>query len=94
VTPEQQPPPFVERRTLSRVQVIEATAAAVLAAAIIGTASGVGWLVVQLPTRLQQLENRMNQIVENQELFNQKFIQLEKTVQEHDRRIIRLELSQ
>jgi hypothetical protein len=36
----------------------------------------------------------MNQIVENQELFNQKFIQLEKTVQEHDRRIIRLELSQ
>ena len=76
------------------MQVIEATAAAVLAAAIIGTASGVGWLVVQLPTRLQQLENRMNQIVENQELFNQKFIQLEKTVQEHDRRIIRLELSQ
>jgi hypothetical protein len=73
---------------------MEATAAAVLAAAIIGTASGVGWLVVQLPTRLQQLENRMNQIVENQELFNQKFIQLEKTVQEHDRRIIRLELSQ
>jgi hypothetical protein len=73
---------------------MEATAAAVLAAAIIGTTGGVGWLVVQLPNRLQQLENRMNQIVENQELFNQKFIQLEKTVQEHDRRIIRLELSQ
>jgi hypothetical protein len=72
---------------------MEATAAAVLAAAIIGTASGVGWLVVQLPTRLQQLENRMNQIVENQELFNQKFVQLEKTVSEHDRRLIRLELS-
>jgi hypothetical protein len=72
---------------------MEATAAAVLAAAIIGTTGGVGWLVVQLPNRLQQLENRMNQIVENQELFNQKFIQLEKTVQEHDRRIIRLELS-
>ena len=73
---------------------MEATAAAVLAAAIIGTTGGVGWLVVQLPNRLQQLENRINQIVENQELFNQKFIQLEKTVQEHDRRIIRLELSQ
>jgi hypothetical protein len=72
---------------------MEATAAAVLAAAIIGTTGGVGWLVVQLPNRLQQLENRMNQIVENQELFNQKFIQLEKTVNEHDRRIIRLELS-
>lgn len=71
---------------------MEATAAAVLAAAIIGTAGGVSWLVIQLPTRLQQLENRMNQIVENQELFNGKFIELEKTVQEHDRRIIRLEL--
>jgi hypothetical protein len=73
---------------------MEATAAAVLAAAIIGTTGGVGWLVVQLPNRLQQLENRMNQIVENQELFNQKFVNLEKTVLEHDRRIIRLELSQ
>jgi hypothetical protein len=73
---------------------MEATAAAVLAAAIIGTTGGVGWLVVQLPNRLQQLENRMNQIVENQELFNQKFTNLEKTVSEHDRRIIRLELSQ
>jgi hypothetical protein len=72
---------------------MEATAAAVLAAAIIGTTGGVGWLVVQLPNRLQQLENRMNQIVENQEMFNQKFTNLEKTVSEHDRRIIRLELS-
>jgi hypothetical protein len=72
---------------------MEATAAAVLAAAIIGTTGGVGWLVVQLPNRLQQLENRMNQIVENQEMFNQKFTNLEKTVLEHDRRIIRLELS-
>ena len=73
---------------------MEATAASVLTASVIGTAAGVGWLVVQLPNRLQQLENRINQIVENQELFNQKFIQLEKTVQEHDRRIIRLELRQ
>jgi hypothetical protein len=72
---------------------MEATAAAVLAAAIIGTTGGVGWLVVQLPNRLQQLENRMNQIVENQEMFNHKFTNLEKTVSEHDRRIIRLELS-
>jgi hypothetical protein len=84
----------VERRKFSRIQVMEATAASVLTASVIGTAAGVGWLVVQLPNRLQQLENRINQIVENQELFNQKFIQLEKTVQEHDRRIIRLELRQ
>lgn len=71
---------------------MEATAAAVLAAAIIGTAGGVSWLVIQLPNRLQQLENRMDQIVENQELFSAKFVDLEKQVQEHDRRIIRLEL--
>jgi hypothetical protein len=71
---------------------MEATAASVLSAAVIGTAAGVGWLVIQLPTRLQQLEARIVQIVENQELFNSKFIDLEKQVQEHDRRIIRLEL--
>jgi hypothetical protein len=82
----------VERRKFSRVQMMEATAAAVLAAAIIGTAGGVSWLVIQLPNRLQQLENRMDQIVENQELFSAKFVDLEKQVQEHDRRIIRLEL--
>jgi hypothetical protein len=82
----------VERRKFSRIQVMEATAASVLSAAVIGTAAGVGWLVIQLPTRLQQLEARIVQIVENQELFNSKFIDLEKQVQEHDRRIIRLEL--
>jgi hypothetical protein len=92
VNSEQQPPPFVERRKFSRIQVMEATAASVLSAAVIGTAAGVGWLVVQLPNRLQQLEARIVQIVENQELFNSKFIDLEKQVQEHDRRIIRLEL--
>jgi hypothetical protein len=92
VTPEQQPPPFVERRKFSRIQVMEATAASVLTASVIGTAAGVGWLVVQLPSRLQQLESRIVQIVENQELFNTRFIDLEKQVDEHDRRIIRLEL--
>jgi hypothetical protein len=82
----------VERRKFSRIQVMEATAASVLSAAVIGTAAGVGWLVIQLPTRLQQLEARIVQIVENQELFNSKFIDLEKQVQEHDRRLIKLEI--
>ena len=82
----------MERRKFSRIQVMEATAASVLTASVIGTAAGVGWLVVQLPSRLQQLEARIVQIVENQELFNTRFIDLEKQVDEHDRRIIRLEL--
>ncbi len=82
----------MERRKFSRIQVMEATAASVLSAAVIGTAAGVGWLVIQLPTRLQQLEARIVQIVENQELFNSRFLELEKQVDEHDRRIIRLEL--
>jgi hypothetical protein len=83
---------LVERRKFSRVQVLEATAAAVLTAAIIGTAGGVGWLVVQLPNRLQQLESSITRILQNQDAFSEKFGQLEKQVQEHDRRIIRLEL--
>ena len=82
----------LERRRFSRVQVMEATAAAVLAAAIIGTAGGVSWLVIQLPNRLQQLEGSVTRILQNQDAFSEKFGQLEKQVQEHDRRIIRLEL--
>lgn len=82
----------VERRKFSRVQVMEATAASVLAAAVIGTAAGVGWLIVQLPSRLQQLETNITRILENQDLFNAKFLELEKKVEELDRRLIRQEL--
>lgn len=71
---------------------MEATAAAVLAAAIIGTAGGMSWLVVQLPNRLQQLESTMVRILQNQDAFSEKFLDLEKQVQEHDRRLIKLEL--
>lgn len=81
-----------ERRRFSKVQVLEATAAAVLAAAIIGTAGGVGWLIVQLPNRLRQLEDSVTRILQNQDMFSDKFIDLEKQVQDHDRRIIKLEL--
>jgi hypothetical protein len=82
----------VERRKFSRVQVMEATAAAVLSAAIIGTAGGVGWLIIQLPNRLQQLEQNISRILVNQDLFGKQFSELEKQVEDHDRRIIKLEL--
>jgi hypothetical protein len=76
----------------SRIQVIEATAAAVLASAIASTTGGVAWLVVQLPSRLQQMESSIERILGNQERFELKFSGLEEKVQDHDRRIIRLEL--
>jgi len=81
-----------ERSRFSRVQVLEATAAAVLAAAILGTASGVGWLAIALPNRLANLETRINSVLYNQQRFESRFQNLETEVQDHDRRIIRLEL--
>ena len=91
--PEDQPQPFVERRRFSRVQVLEATAASLMAAAILGTAGGMGWLVLALPDRLRELEAQITQILKNQDAFSERFNEIEKTVNEHDRRIIRLELN-
>jgi septal ring factor EnvC (AmiA/AmiB activator) len=85
--------PIPEHRKMSRVQVLEATAAAVLASAIASTTGGVAWLVVQLPSRLQQMESSIERILNNQEKFENKFSGLEEKVQDHDRRIIRLELN-
>ncbi len=85
------PPP--ERRRFSRVQVLEATAASLMAAAILATAGGMGWLVVSLPNRLQQLETQITQILSNQTQFGLRFEKLEQEVQELDRRTIRLELN-
>lgn len=84
--------PPQERRRFSRVQVLEATAATVFAAAILGTAAGVGWLVIALPNELSQLKLQIKQVVANQDSFGQRFVELEKQVVDHDRRIIRLEL--
>ncbi len=86
-------PPPTERRRFSRIQVIEATAATVLSAAIIGTATGMGWLVISLPNRLQQLEGQISRILGNQERFDQRFNGLEQRVSDHDRRIIKLEVT-
>lgn len=76
----------------SRIQVAEATAAAVLAVLITTTSGGVAWLVVQLPSKLQQMEASIQRILNNQDRFETKFTGLEEKVQEHDRRIIKLEL--
>ncbi len=85
------PPP--ERRRFSRVQVLEATAASLMAAAILATAGGMGWLVVSLPNRLQQMETQILQILRNQDQFGLRFQELEKQVTDLDRRTIRLELN-
>jgi septal ring factor EnvC (AmiA/AmiB activator) len=87
-------PPIPARDKLTRVQVLEAATAAILASSIASTTGGVAWLVVQLPNRLQQMESSIERILKNQERFENKFSGLEEKVQDHDRRIIRLELNQ
>lgn len=84
--------PEPDRRRINQAHILEATAAAVLAAAVLGTASGMGWLVVALPSKLQQLQEQIGQIVKNQEAFGRRFDQLQDRVIEHDRRIIKLEV--
>jgi len=79
-------------RRFSRIQVLEATAAVVLAAAIISTTGGVGWLMIQLPNRLKQLEDSITRILANQDALSDKFANIEEQVRDHDRRIIKLEL--
>jgi hypothetical protein len=71
---------------------MEGTAAAVLAAAIIGTAGGMGWLVIQLPSQLQQLKGEIARILQNQDVFSKDVLDLKDQVQELDRRVIKLEL--
>jgi len=73
---------------------LEAAAAMVLAAAVIATTGGVGWLVVQLPSRLEQIEAQIKQIIGNQTRVDQNLKILEDRVIDHDRRIIRLEVGQ
>jgi septal ring factor EnvC (AmiA/AmiB activator) len=75
------------------VQVIEATAAAVLSAAILATSGGVVWLVIKLPDRLQEMEAQIAQILQNQGQFGERFREIEKEINNQDKRIIRLELN-
>jgi hypothetical protein len=77
---------------ISRVQVTEGIVAAVMSAAIIGSATGVFWLVTSLPNQLDDMKRQMVQILKNQDAFGERFIDLEKDVNDLDRRIIKLEL--
>jgi hypothetical protein len=86
--------PGVREKKFSVVQVAQGTSSAVLAAAIVGTASGMGWLVMSLPSRLQQLESQITQILKNQDTYGEKFQKLEEKVDQHDRRLIKLEIKQ
>lgn len=81
-----------DRRRPNLAHILEATAAAVLAAAVLGTASGMGWLVISLPTQLQAMKEQIGQIVKNQETFGRRFDGLEERVMDHDRRLIKLEV--
>jgi predicted PurR-regulated permease PerM len=90
VDPQLDPP--LERRRFSRIQVLEGVAATVLSAAVLGTAGGVGWLVIALPSEIKQIKAQIQQIVSNQNTFSDRFMDLEKQVNDHDRRIIRLEV--
>lgn len=76
---------------MSRLQVAEATAAAVLAAAIIGTATGVWWLVVALPARLANMESRMERIVQMVGSLEPRLDRLEVRVADHERRLQRMD---
>lgn len=49
-------------------------------------------MIVQLPNRLQLLEQNITRILQNQDAFNEKFLELEKQVEDIDRRLIRQEL--
>jgi hypothetical protein len=59
-----------------------------------GTAAGVRWLVTELPSKLNQIEARIDQVVNNQNRVDQNLKVLENRVMDHDRRIIRLEVGQ
>ena len=79
-----------------QTHVLEATAAAVFATAILGTATGVGWLVSALPSKLQQLQEQITQIKNSQSVFqtnfNERFTVIEQQIRSHEERLIKLEV--
>jgi hypothetical protein len=79
------------RPKFSPVRITEDVVAAVLSALILATSTGVGWLVINLPNRLQQLEQQMTQILKNQDAFSERFLDVEKNVNDLYRRVIQLE---
>lgn len=86
-----------ERRRFNQTHVLEATAAAVFATAILGTATGVGWLVTALPNKLDELQTQITALKNSQNTFqinfNQRFNGVEQQVRSHEARIIKLEVA-
>lgn len=79
--------------TFSRVRVTESIVAALLVTLISGTSGGVLWLVMQLPNRLEQMEQSIQRILTNQDQFRTDVKGLEDKVQGIDQRVIKLELT-
>ena len=75
------------------IEIMEQVTAAALVALLTSSTGGVLWLVVQLPNRLEQMEQSIGRILDNQKQFETKFGALEDTVHDHDKRIIKLELT-
>lgn len=82
-----------ERKGFSGIQVTQDVISAIMAAIIMSSGAGIFWLIAALPSRLNQIEQQMTQILKNQDAFGSRFMELEKTVNDFDRRIIKLELN-
>ena len=80
-----------QQAEIQKAQIAEATAAAVLASAIVSSAGGVFWLIVALPTRLTSLEANVQQLVRLVGSLEPRLDRIELKVNEHDRRLERLE---
>ncbi len=84
------PAPPVEWR-FSKVQIAEATAAAVLASAIVSSAGGVFWLIVSMPGRFTALETNVKELVRLVGTLEPRIQRIETTIEQQDRRIEVLE---
>jgi len=73
---------------------MQASLGTVLAAAIVATAGGVGWLIVKLPARLDRMESRIDVEIQYRQQINQAVQGLEEKDRQQDRQIIRLEAGQ
>lgn len=87
------PPPNNPHPTrLTRLQMFEATGAAVLASAIVSTAGGMFWLVVTLPQKLTLMEASVQQLGRTLTTVDQRVERLEEKQLEHDGRLTRIEV--
>lgn len=83
-TPPSHSPVQCDRRKFNQAHVMESVTATILAAAVLGTASGVGWLVIALPDRLDELQDQITHLIKSQ-------TGSERKIDDHERRITILE---